>query len=223
MTQLSASQFKILQGLATGGNFYISASEIVDMRELHRLKYVKLWEVSVGARLAAITKSGLEHLESVTSPPRTGNQDADKLQAQVNSLLVEKALLQQKLRQVKTVLQWYECEAEGAANAINVTNSNDKPNPVAATAVLTVLALDGGKRALDMITKINESIKSEQWKHVKRGSIVGEIGIATAQAATRPIEEGDEVRVYFHVDDGKWWVRRVEEFDDGRFEKLNDE
>lgn len=62
------------------------------------------------------------------------------------------------------------------------------------------------------------TVTPETWKHLKRGSIVKIAGRGRAQAATRPINDMDPVTIYQH--DGEWWVRRTEEFEDGRFEKL---
>lgn len=60
------------------------------------------------------------------------------------------------------------------------------------------------------------------WNHKKRKTWHTVIGTATAQCATGPIQEGDEVYVYrgTHDDSGKLWVRKVGEFEDGRFEKV---
>lgn len=56
------------------------------------------------------------------------------------------------------------------------------------------------------------------FRHLRRGSTYGLTAKATAQCSTRPIVEGDAVAVYVDAD-GRSWVRRLEEFQDGRFEK----
>lgn len=58
-----------------------------------------------------------------------------------------------------------------------------------------------------------------RWTHKKRGSVYVEFGRAQVQASTRPIQEGDVVVVYLGVD-GDIYVRRDEEFEDGRFERV---
>lgn len=60
-----------------------------------------------------------------------------------------------------------------------------------------------------------------RWLHKKRQSIHSIVGTATAQCATRPIQEGDLVEVY-RGEEGALWVRRAEEFHDGRFERLDE-
>jgi hypothetical protein len=57
-----------------------------------------------------------------------------------------------------------------------------------------------------------------QWRHIKRGSIVTEVGRGLAQVSVHPIEEMSAVVIYEH--DGALWVRNAVEFDDGRFEKI---
>ncbi len=59
-----------------------------------------------------------------------------------------------------------------------------------------------------------------RWRHRKRGTHYTELGRAEAQVATRAIEEGDLVVVY-RGDDGVLAVRRADEFEDGRFERLS--
>jgi len=58
------------------------------------------------------------------------------------------------------------------------------------------------------------------FKHVKRGSDYRVDGLGTAQAAD-VIRDGDCVVVYKSCD-GRIWVRKREEFLDGRFEEVTD-
>ncbi len=58
----------------------------------------------------------------------------------------------------------------------------------------------------------------DQWRHRARGTTYQRLGGAEVQSG-RPIKEGDVLTVYLDAD-GKLWVRPVEEFHDGRFEKL---
>ena len=60
--------------------------------------------------------------------------------------------------------------------------------------------------------------EAETWRHLKRGSVVTVMGRGKAQCATNCIGEMTDVTIYQH--DGKWWVRRTDEFEDGRFERL---
>jgi hypothetical protein len=57
-----------------------------------------------------------------------------------------------------------------------------------------------------------------RWRHKKRGSTYTEICRAELQA-DRDVIEGFTMIVY-RCDDGKYWVRWEEEFEDGRFEAL---
>lgn len=60
------------------------------------------------------------------------------------------------------------------------------------------------------------------WRHVASRKRYGVLERATVQASTRPLEDGDEVFIY-DGDMGRLWVRRPDEFLDGRFEPLNDQ
>lgn len=68
--------------------------------------------------------------------------------------------------------------------------------------------------------------QQERYRHKKRGSVVTVIGKAGVQAAapiselTWPGERQQYVVVYRHNEDGQLWVRTVEEFHDGRFDRL---
>lgn len=55
-------------------------------------------------------------------------------------------------------------------------------------------------------------------KHLKRGSFYHEVATGSVQSS-RPIIEGDRLTIYL-AEDGTWWLRPVDEFNDGRFEKL---
>lgn len=57
------------------------------------------------------------------------------------------------------------------------------------------------------------------WRHKKRGTIYQEIGTASLQASSGPIEEGVELVVYLS-NDGKLYARPKDEFLDGRFERV---
>ncbi|MGY3581351.1 hypothetical protein ACVIGB_000580 [Bradyrhizobium sp. USDA 4341] len=63
-------------------------------------------------------------------------------------------------------------------------------------------------------------LASRRWRHMKRGSSYAEIGRATSQSAI-PIVEGETVVVYVADIDGSMHVRKDAEFEDGRFEELN--
>lgn len=56
------------------------------------------------------------------------------------------------------------------------------------------------------------------WRHKERGSTYQRFGGAEVQTS-RPIKEGDVLTIYIDTA-GKLWARPVEEFHDGRFEKL---
>lgn len=57
------------------------------------------------------------------------------------------------------------------------------------------------------------------WRHLKRGTVYVEIGRAELQMSQDMLVDGSSMVVY-RGDDGKLWVRREEEFEDGRFEEV---
>lgn len=66
-----------------------------------------------------------------------------------------------------------------------------------------------------------QSGEAKQWRHLKRGSIVTEIGRGRAQASVHnPITDMAHVVIYKHGDD--LWVRATDEFEDGRFVAVNE-
>lgn len=64
---------------------------------------------------------------------------------------------------------------------------------------------------------------TRRWRHKKRGSVYEEIGRAEVQIATLGtiLREGDKLVVY-RGENGKLWARPEDEFEDGRFEEIND-
>lgn len=61
----------------------------------------------------------------------------------------------------------------------------------------------------------------EKYLHKKRGSQYYISGIATAAMANdEVIKDGDEVAVYRDMNTFKLFVRRVDQFEDGRFERV---
>jgi hypothetical protein len=64
-----------------------------------------------------------------------------------------------------------------------------------------------------------EPRKQSLWRHRTRGSKYVIAGVGTAQCSRGTISEGDRVVVY-RAADGTTWVRKVEEFTDGRFERI---
>ena len=61
--------------------------------------------------------------------------------------------------------------------------------------------------------------QEKRYRHLKRGGTYVVIAGGEVQSS-KPILEGDKVVVYQSEKDGSIWVRPVEEFNDGRFEKL---
>lgn len=58
-----------------------------------------------------------------------------------------------------------------------------------------------------------------RWRHVRRGTEYTEIGHAELQLSTYDPMDGVEVTIY-RGDDGRTWVRMTDEFEDGRFERI---
>lgn len=65
------------------------------------------------------------------------------------------------------------------------------------------------------------SSQQPRWRHKKRGTTYVEIGRASLQIATDPVEEDDRVVIYRSDTDGRLWVRGEAEFMDGRFEAIS--
>lgn len=57
-------------------------------------------------------------------------------------------------------------------------------------------------------------------RHKKRGGIYTVIGSAELQMVT-DLVDGATLTVY-QSDDGKWWARQEDEFEDGRFEEVKE-
>lgn len=55
------------------------------------------------------------------------------------------------------------------------------------------------------------------WRHVKRGSEYVVLARGELQSSAGPIPEGTRLITYQGTDDGRVWVRPVDEFEDGRF------
>lgn len=68
--------------------------------------------------------------------------------------------------------------------------------------------------------RVSSANDAPRWRHVKRGSTYTEAGRGEVQTS-RPIVEGDKL-VAYRGEDGRWWFRLPEEFDDGRFVKLSE-
>ncbi len=61
----------------------------------------------------------------------------------------------------------------------------------------------------------------EKYRHKKRGSYYYISGIAIAAIANDEfIKDGDEVAVYRDLNTFKLYVRKVSQFEDGRFERI---
>lgn len=59
----------------------------------------------------------------------------------------------------------------------------------------------------------------ERWRHKRRGTEYVLLGEADLQTE-KPLADYAVVAVYRDVSNGRLWVRPVDEFRDGRFEKL---
>ena len=66
--------------------------------------------------------------------------------------------------------------------------------------------------------RTREGAPLPRWRHIKRRTEYIEIGRGKAQVAGRILD--DEGVVIYRGDDGSLWVRPIEEFEDGRFAKI---
>ncbi len=60
-----------------------------------------------------------------------------------------------------------------------------------------------------------------KYRHKKRGTTYTVVGMAEVQA-DEPLTDYEVVTVYRCIKTGRLWVRRKAEFEDGRFERLED-
>lgn len=63
-------------------------------------------------------------------------------------------------------------------------------------------------------------ITNRRVRHKKRGTTYTVIGTAELQMAT-DLVDGAHLTIY-RGEDGKWWARQEHEFEDGRFEDMQD-
>lgn len=61
-----------------------------------------------------------------------------------------------------------------------------------------------------------------RWRHVRRGTIYTEVGRAKLQTNGSVFSDMQPIVVYRSEGDGSLWVRSTEEFEDGRFERLDE-
>lgn len=61
-------------------------------------------------------------------------------------------------------------------------------------------------------------IKSTKWRHKKRGTTYIEIGRGLMQDHGTDLD--DEPVVIYRGEDGRLWVRTVDQFEDGRFARV---
>lgn len=75
------------------------------------------------------------------------------------------------------------------------------------------------KEAADEIERLRSalSVETTKWRHKTRGTIYVEIGRGTMQDIS---DLDNEPVVIYRGDDGRLWVRTVDEFEDGRFERV---
>ena len=86
--------------------------------------------------------------------------------------------------------------------------------PIGAVAVVARLKADAAKWC-------ERNGPVAYWRHKKRGTTYMTAGQAVAQCSTAAINDGDSVQIYRSCDDGAMYVRKVDEFQDGRFERFD--
>jgi uncharacterized coiled-coil protein SlyX len=86
---------------------------------------------------------------------------------------------------------------------------------------LTAVYIAGGMDRRDEVARLREDLSGAypRYQHVKRGTIYQEFGRGQIQTDT-PLTDYAEVVIYRGEHDGRFWVRPVSEFDDGRFAAL---
>jgi hypothetical protein len=80
-------------------------------------------------------------------------------------------------------------------------------------------------QALVSAIEASEAAKARalpRWRHVKRGSVYVEVGIAQLQLGASPLADYESMVVY-RGSDRQLWVRPEVDFRDGRFELVNPE
>ena len=68
---------------------------------------------------------------------------------------------------------------------------------------------------------IERAFGGQRWHHIGRGTDYTEVGRGKVQASKRPIVEGDTL-VAYRGDDGALHFREASEFEDGRFERVEE-
>lgn len=74
------------------------------------------------------------------------------------------------------------------------------------------------RRQFPVLQKLEETVAG-RWRHVKRGTTYTVRGVVQLQCAV-PELDGVYAVLYVSEGDGREWVRPVEEFLDGRFERI---
>lgn len=97
----------------------------------------------------------------------------------------------------------------------------------------SALILDGERDGTDIVQAALHGVRlgieqgkrmagGDRYRHKKRGTIYTMIGEAELQMSFDNLVDGSEMAVY-RGEDGKLWVRQLDEFHDGRFEPLTEQ
>jgi hypothetical protein len=191
--------------------------------EVERLKEGRetmgnLWARERAARVAAEAEVGW--LEAARGPEMA--DEITNLRAAISKLIGTNRMLKQQVEDRDTTITRLTAEVERLRAALAITTEGLEWCVIRAEAMATP-DVDAGNFARVCLDKARTALKEPRTpthRHIKRGSTYTAIAVGTAQTADK-ITDNTPVVIY-RAEDGSWWVRPQDEFNDGRFEALKD-